>query len=389
MHLPKETERETPFRSYGAGTFHAGLDLLPAQDFGFNDVYVSGETGVKAKAFGFTTFTWKVLEGKIDIYKRQRPSTPKGQALTVDEGLTENLLSVDADIVYPEVSRDYVDKPLIWNGDANNQPAEADEQSAKHPLMAQSALAPQDGDDGDQESVKCTVTNEGIAAESGTLVFEDAITGKQLASVKVPTLNAHKTFEYTYKAPKGLFRTSGVEQIRMTVKGNTDDLASTDIACQESIVTWSPDGGFLGETYKVKGNTYKVTSNIKDTVTLVKAKKAKTVKVPATVVIGDKTYKVTSIGKKAFAKAKKKVKTVTIGKNVAKLAKGAFSKSAATKLIVKTKKLKKASVKGSLKGSKIKTVKVKVGSKKANKKYKKKYKKIFTKKNCGKKVKVQ
>ena len=46
-------------------------------------------------------------------------------------------------------------------------------------------------------------------------------------------------------------------------------------------------------------------------------------------------------------------------------------------------------VKGSLKGSKVKTVQVKVGSKKLNKKYVKKYKKIFTKKICGKKVKVK
>ena len=35
-----------------------------------------------------------------------------------------------------------------------------------------------------------------------------------------------------------------------------------------------------------------------------------------------------------------------------------------------------------------KTIKVKVGKKKTNKKYVKRYKKIFTKKNCGKKVRV-
>ena len=40
-----------------------------------------------------------------------------------------------------------------------------------------------------------------------------------------------------------------------------------------------------------------------------------------------------------------------------------------------------------LKGSSITKVKVNVG-KKTNKKYVKKYKKIFTKKNCGKKVRV-
>ena len=45
-------------------------------------------------------------------------------------------------------------------------------------------------------------------------------------------------------------------------------------------------------------------------------------------------------------------------------------------------------MKGSLKGSKVKKVKVRVGKKKLNKKYAKKYRKYFTKKNCGKKVKV-
>ena len=77
------------------------------------------------------------------------------------------------------------------------------------------------------------------------------------------------------------------------------------------------------------------------------------------------TYDVTKINEKAFSKTKK-VKT----------------------LYVKTKKLTKASVKGSLKGSKVKKVKVRVGKKKLNKKYAKKYRKYFTKKNCGKKVKV-
>ena len=58
-------------------------------------------------------------------------------------------------------------------------------------------------------------------------------------------------------------------------------------------------------------------------------------------------------------------------------------------MIVKTKFLKKAAVKGSLKGSKIKTVQVKVGRKSVNNKYIKKYKKYFTKANAGKKVTVK
>lgn len=83
------------------------------------------------------------------------------------------------------------------------------------------------------------------------------------------------------------------------------------------------------------------------------------------------------------------LKSVTLGPKVKRIAKKAFKGTGITTVVIKTKKLKKSSVKGSLKGSKVKTVKVKIGSKKVNKKYVKKYKKIFTKKNAGKKVKVK
>ena len=117
------------------------------------------------------------------------------------------------------------------------------------------------------------------------------------------------------------------------------------------------------------------------------AKNAKSVKVPDVVSINGKSYNVTQISAKAFTGSK--IRTVTLGKNITNINKNAFAKSKTTKLIVKTKQLKKTAVKGSLKGSKIKNVQVKVGNKKTNKKFVKKYKKIFTKKNAGKKVAVK
>jgi hypothetical protein len=83
------------------------------------------------------------------------------------------------------------------------------------------------------------------------------------------------------------------------------------------------------------------------------------------------------------------VKTVQLGKNVKTLKKGAFKGSKVKTVIVKTKKLKRSRIKGSLRSSKVKTVKVDVGKAKADKRYVKKYKKIFSKKVCGKKVKVK
>ena len=103
--------------------------------------------------------------------------------------------------------------------------------------------------------------------------------------------------------------------------------------------------------------------------------------------INGKKFKVVKINAGAFKG--KKIRTVTVSKNIETISAKAFNGSKATKLIVKSKKLTKKSVKGSLKNSKIKTVQVKVGTKKQNKTYVKKYKKYFTKANAGRKVTVK
>lgn len=141
----------------------------------------------------------------------------------------------------------------------------------------------------------------------------------------------------------------------------------------------------VGTIHDVEGNAVQILSE--NTAALTKAKNKKSVVVPATITIAGRTFKVVQVNAKAFTG--KKIRTVTIGKNVKKIAKKAFSKSKATKIILKTKLLEKPTVKGSLKGAKIKTVQVKVGKKKENKTYLNKYKKIFTKKNAGKKVSVK
>ena len=141
----------------------------------------------------------------------------------------------------------------------------------------------------------------------------------------------------------------------------------------------------VGSTKKIGSNSYKVLS--KGAVAFTKAKNQKSVTVPASVKIGGTSYKVTQVTASAFKGSK--IRTITISKNVKVIKANAFKGSKATKLILKTKLLKKAKVKGCLKGSKIKTVQVKVGKKSVNKTYVKKYKKIFTKSNAGRKVKVK
>ncbi len=74
---------------------------------------------------------------------------------------------------------------------------------------------------------------------------------------------------------------------------------------------------------KVQEVSYKVTNTKKRTVTLVKAPKTKKVVIPASITINGKAYKVTTIGKKAFA-GNTRLTKVTIGKNVKKIETKAF-----------------------------------------------------------------
>ena len=109
--------------------------------------------------------------------------------------------------------------------------------------------------------------------------------------------------------------------------------------------------------------------------------KATTAKVPATVKIGGKTYRVTTIAAGAFA-GNTKLKSVTVGSNVKTIKSGAFKGCTNLKtLTLSTTKLTKKSVKGSLKGSSVKTINAPASKVDA-------YSKAFAKSNSGSKGKV-
>ena len=143
----------------------------------------------------------------------------------------------------------------------------------------------------------------------------------------------------------------------------------------------------VGTKKIVSAGTVKVTSVKKKTVSFTKAKNKRSVKVPATVKIEGKTYKVTKVGPKAFTGSK--IKIVTLSKNITTLAKNAFAKSKVGKIIIKTTLLKKTKILGSMKNSKVKTAVISLGKASLNKKYVKKYRPWFTKPIAGKKVKVK
>ena len=101
------------------------------------------------------------------------------------------------------------------------------------------------------------------------------------------------------------------------------------------------------------------------------------------------SYRVTAVKARAFVGTP--ITKVVLGKHVRKVAKRAFAGAKSLRsVVVKTKKLKKGSVKGCFAGSTVKSVKVKVGKKSANKKFVKRYRKTLGKKSVsGKKVTVK
>lgn len=164
---------------------------------------------------------------------------------------------------------------------------------------------------------------------------------------------------------------------------------SSDNSNSQSGADYSSDDSSAGTEAANSNGTFRILSGGSGTAAFVKAKNKASVTIPATVKIGGKTYKVTTVNANAFKGSR--IRTVTIGKNVKVIKKNAFKGSKATKVILKTRFLKKAKVKGSLRGSKVKTVQVKITKKasKTNRTYVKKYKKYFTKANAGRKVSVK
>ena len=140
----------------------------------------------------------------------------------------------------------------------------------------------------------------------------------------------------------------------------------------------------VGMKAKSKQATYVITSVKKKTATFYRlnTKKKTSYTVPDTVKIDDVIYKVTKIDSKAF-KNQKKLKKVTIGKNITSIGKQAFYGCKKLKTItVKTTKLKtvgKQAFKGIHKKAMIKVPK---------KKYKK-YKKLLKGKGQAKTVKIK
>lgn len=134
----------------------------------------------------------------------------------------------------------------------------------------------------------------------------------------------------------------------------------------------------IGKTIEDKNFVYRIISDPlaigkygKAEVVGLRKKSLKKIRIKNTIKFNGKKYKITSIGKNAF-KDNKKIKSVTIGKNVTKIgSKAFFGCKKLKKVVIKSKKLKKIGKKA-FKIKAGKSIKVSVP-----KKMKKKYKKLF------------
>lgn len=182
------------------------------------------------------------------------------------------------------------------------------------------------------------------------------------------TLKAGKDYKVTYKNNKNI----GKATVTIEGIGNYEKTASASFNVKVK----------KGSKFTVNKYIYKIISDSTVEFAGIKDSKATKVTIPATVKIGGKSFKVTSVASKALYK-NKKVKSVVIGKNVTKIGTSAFEKcSKLSAITIKSANLKSVGSKA-FKGIKS-NAKIKVPSKKLNA-----YKKVLKNKGQGKNVKIQ
>lgn len=178
-----------------------------------------------------------------------------------------------------------------------------------------------------------------IIPQGVTQIEESTFAGcSSLKSVTIPktvTSIDQSAFDTSVDLTIFCYKDSAAEKYAKTYKFKyqylTDDSdSSTDTENDQKLPA-------VGKTVTSGKNSYKVTKQ-GTAVAFVKTKsKSKTITIPATIKIGNTTYKVTSIAANAL-KGNKKLTKVTIGKNVTSIGKGAFQNcTALTKITVPDK----------------------------------------------------
>lgn len=189
--------------------------------------------------------------------------------------------------------------------------------SSKEDVVTIAGAATLDG------TLQINFTDGFIPEEGMTLLHADSMTGSfdkvEIKGVNTPLEITYGEKEITIGTKKD--QTPG-DNAGTTDTGNNDGTEDTG-----NDNTQTDAASKVGKTYTVGNYKYKVTRDSKERneVRLVGiAKQTSDVKVAASVKIENKSYKITAVGAKAF-KGKKKIKKVTIGKNVVSIGKEAFS----------------------------------------------------------------
>ena len=202
-----------------------------------------------------------------------------------------------------------------------------------------------------EHTFKTVIDRQATESTEGSSHEECSVCGYQKAAVVIPV--------------------TGKEETTNEQPSNTNTLTIGQVVVNQAD----------GASYTIKKNTdnayeveYKAPKNKKQT----------KIAVPDSIKINGATYKVTSIAKSAF-KNNKKLKTVTIGKNVSKIGKNVFSGCKKLKTItikstkLKAKTLSKSTFKGITKATTVKVPKKKLSA----------YKKLFKSRGLSSKIKVK
>ena len=302
----------------------------------------------------------------------------KKEATCLEDGLTDEICTICGTIVKKDVpvpgdhfyEATSLTKPVVsdegiepgeivykckWCGEEikytlNEDPASCDHASQAQYTDAYTATCESDGYTGDFICIHCGTIIKGETTKAYGHTWNNGTVTKEPTA----TDEGEKTFICTNC---GKTRTEKIEKVQGGLSVPEKPVNTTAKEMTKFIVS---------------GQTYKVTK-AKEEVSFVAAKKnAKNIVIPATVTNKGVTYKVTSIAAKAV-KANKKVKKVTIGANVKKIAANAiFNCPNLKKVTIKSTMLTKKTVsKKAFKGVSKKMV-IKVP-----KKVKKVYVKIF------------
>lgn len=202
-----------------------------------------------------------------------------------------------------------------------------------------------------EHTFKTVIDRQATESTEGSSHEECSVCGYQKAAVVIPV--------------------TGKEETTNEQPSNTNTLTVGQVVVNKA------DGSF----YTIKKNAGKVHEV---EYKAPKNKKQTKIAVPDSIKINGATYKVTSIAKSAF-KNNKKLKTVTIGKNVSKIGANVFSGCKKLKTItikstkLKAKTLSKSTFKGITKATTVKVPKKKLSA----------YKKLFKSRGLSSKVKVK